>query len=535
MAEVNREVAAVTKTKDKTALMKMTNFDPPTQIVAAVYASISAFDRAYLCCLIGCAELVTLWGEGMRRRVRVSFRLQALSEKDLAGKGRVVRVSAAIIAAATAAAATVGEAALEEQGKERKQYKNDFERRQAEEEEKEKDKEKEKDEDEDEDEEGLQVSDVAMPHGRRRAMLRTIRVAHDGSESAVEDRLYCGQMLCEEQGDASKWWWAAPCLLERFGLIQAMQQRFCSAWCGRDTSFLDHVYPPPDQDPFQDTADDEFIGCGYLYLDGLQFLLDLDDLVPITSQGGHKAGAVRVRCRAWIEKIETAPPYLSVDRERTLEEFVGKTLVLRFYFEQLQDLPPNLCASSYVKFKFFYHTKIYKTPRHGGAGTCPYLHSTMQISQKITMDFIEYVRRASLEIEVFGKRRPPLGEWGGAGTGHGEWPLSVGEFVEPYIPPPAPEGQPQEEGTGQEEDDEDEVETLKRELEDLQAELTANERQLIRATKVSEAEQEAKNDLQKRLEKTDKKLQETRLLLANAQEKLSEAAKKPKSGTCVVS
>jgi hypothetical protein len=267
-------------------------------------------------------------------------------------------------------------------------------------------------------------------------------------------------------------------------------------------------------------------------------LLDLDDLVPMTSLGGHKAGAVRVRCRAWIEKIETAPPYLSVDRERTLEEFVGKTLVLRFYFEQLQDLPPNLCASSYVKFKFFYHTKIYKTPRHGGAGTCPYLHSTMQISQKITMDFIEYVRRASLEIEVFGKRRPPLGEWGGAGTGHAEWPLRVGEFVEPYIPPPAPEGQPQEEGTGQEEDDEDEVETLKRELEDLQAELTANERQLIRATKVSEAEQEAKNDLQKRLEKTDKKLQETRLLLANAQEKLSEAAtvgKKTKSGTCVVS
>lgn len=539
MAEVNREVAAVTKTRDKTALMKMTNFDPPTQIVAAVYASISAIDRAYLCCLIGCAELVTLWGEGMRRRVRVSFRLQALSEKDVTGKGKAMRVSAAIIAAATAAAATVGEEALEEQGKDRKQYKNDFERRQAEEGEEE-EKDKEKDDNDEEEEEGLQVSDVAAPHGRRRAMMRTIRVAHDGSEATVEDRLYCGQILCEEQGDASKWWWAAPCLLERFGLIQAMQQRFCSAWCGRDTTFLDQVYPPPDLDPFQDTADDEFIGCGYLYLDGLQFLLDLDDLVPITSLGGHRAGAVRVRCRAWIEKVETAPPYLSVDRERTLEEFVGKTLILRFYFEQLQDLPPNLCASSYVKFKFFYHTKTYKTPRHGGAGTCPYLHSTMQISQKITMDFIEYVRRASLEIEVFGKRRPPLGEWGGAGAVHSDWPLHVGEFVEPYVPPPAPEGQPQEEGE-QDEDNEGEVETLKRELEDLQAEFTANERQLIRAAKVSEAEQEAKNDLQKRLEKTDKKLQEMKLLLANTQEKLrgreeatAAAPKKQRSGACVV-
>ena len=515
--DVNREVAAVTKTDELTALMKIQSFDPPMQIVAAVYAAISAFDRAYLCTLIGAAGVVAQWSAAMRRNVRIEFQLQALSPKDVMHKGRVIRVGAHVIAAASAAAAGAGEASLQNDTATREQYRNDYERREAEKLRDELDNTKAED-DEDEGEAMMVPAFGQAQPRRRKALMRTMRSqASDGAEAAVEDRLYCGQLMCSlggvgvgggigggggGDGVGGAWWWSAPMLVERLGLVQCMMHDFNSAWCSRDTSFLDALYPP-ERDPFQDTVGDELVGVGFLYLDSLQYLLDIDDCVPLTSLSGHRVGACRVRCRAWIDKVEPAPAYLSVDKERTLEEFVGKTLVLRLYFEFLQDLPPSLCASTFVNFKFFYHSKPYRTARHGGVSVNPYLNAVVRIDQKITMDFIDFIRRGSLEIEVFGKRKEPPGGagrlWGGA---DGFWGLRTGEFVEPYVPPRPKDS----EGGGDDgldliAEEQNLVEGLKREIEDLTADLQAAERQLVRASKMSDAAQEEtlklKNSIQK--------------------------------------
>lgn len=51
-------------------------------------------------------------------------------------------------------------------------------------------------------------------------------------------------------------------------------------------------------------AQDELIGVGFLYLDGLQFLLDINHRVPLVSYAGYDAGSVQLRVRAWIDKVE---------------------------------------------------------------------------------------------------------------------------------------------------------------------------------------------------------------------------------------
>jgi hypothetical protein len=72
---------------------------------------------------------------------------------------------------------------------------------------------------------------------------------------------------------------------------------------------------------------------------------------------------MKVHVRSWIDRIETIPDYISVDRECKLEEFVGRTCVMNFYFDNLIEIPQHLCASVYISFKFFYHAVPYTTAR----------------------------------------------------------------------------------------------------------------------------------------------------------------------------
>ena len=42
----------------------------------------------------------------------------------------------------------------------------------------------------------------------------------------------------------------------------------------------------PEADPFQDTVDDELIGVSFVYLDSLQYLLDIKDSYCIANYQG---------------------------------------------------------------------------------------------------------------------------------------------------------------------------------------------------------------------------------------------------------
>lgn len=191
------------------------------------------------------------------------------------------------------------------------------------------------------------------------------------------------------------------------GLMKEMWESWSGPWCLNDGMWLDKIYNRP-LDAFHDNYDDSLIGVGFLYLDSLQYLLDIEDNIPIIDINGNPSGSIKLRVRTWIDKIETLPSYIAVDKETHLSNFLDKKLIICFYFDGLQNLPERLCSSTYVYFKFFYHRLGFKTIRHAGENINPILDNIVRIDQRITKDFIQFLRTASLELEVFGKKKPLL-------------------------------------------------------------------------------------------------------------------------------
>jgi hypothetical protein len=196
-------------------------------------------------------------------------------------------------------------------------------------------------------------------------------------------------------------------LLERFGMMKEMWESWSGPWCLQDNMWVDKIYNRA-LDAFQDNYDDELIGVGFVYLDSLQYLLDIQDTIPIIDVNGNPTGNIKLRIRSWIDQIETLPAYLTVDKQCHLNNFLDKKMIICFYFDGLQNLPEKLCSSVYVYFKFFYHRVGFKSIRHSGENLNPILDNIVRVDQRITKDFIQFLKSASLEMEVFGKKKPHL-------------------------------------------------------------------------------------------------------------------------------
>ena len=133
---------------------------------------------------------------------------------------------------------------------------------------------------------------------------------------------------------------------------------------------------------------DELVGVGFLYLDGLNYLLDVKDTLPLSGYAGKNAligqgkkqlqqalkntqnmeskedqlrqqqknkdvchALLRVHVRCWIDAVEAVPPYITLDCERRLEEFIGHNCIMVFHFPGLVAMDPIRCASTYISFK----------------------------------------------------------------------------------------------------------------------------------------------------------------------------------------
>lgn len=212
------------------------------------------------------------------------------------------------------------------------------------------------------------------------------------------------------QASRYHWAWSVSVFLDRLSLMWSLFNLFMSE-CGGDLARLEDALSsstssssPQAADPFLDPPQDELIGVAYLHLDGLQYLLDVADVLPIFNFKGFRCGAVKVHVRCWIDTIETIPEYISVDKETKMSEFMDHKLIMRVYFESLLDLPEFICSGVYLAFRFFFHQGMYSTSRHCGIAVNPFLNEAIVIEQTISYDFLEYIKTGSLELEVYGKR-----------------------------------------------------------------------------------------------------------------------------------
>lgn len=226
------------------------------------------------------------------------------------------------------------------------------------------------------------------------------------------------------------------------------------------------------------------MGVTFLYPDSLRYLLDVKETLPLIGYAGRDLGALmKVHLRCWIDSVDTVPQYLTVDKETRLEDFIGQTCIIMVHFDWLLALNPLLCSSVYVAFKFFYHTRQYCTPRYPGVSPNPTLNSSVRVEQRVTTDFIDFIKGGSIEFEVFGKRRLPLAS-GTEGSSHSVGPrppiASVGNtgmikrtsLVESSPTPASSQS----------------VEVLIRQLEESKANLRATEKQLQRSRKAAEGD-----------------------------------------------
>jgi len=211
----------------------------------------------------------------------------------------------------------------------------------------------------------------------------------------------------ESNGRGDSWWWSITILMQRLSLMRSLYHDYIWKY-DRELSQLDDEYPPS-KDPFLDPSEPELLGVSNIHLDSLFYLMDVRDTVPIVTYRGVSGGLLKFSLRCWIDSVDTIPDYIKVDEECKLTDFMGQKCIMKFYFESLLDINSQLSNDIQIAFNFFVHSGQYRTPRHvlrneKVGDQNPYLNNIVVVEQVISTDFINYVQKNSIELEIWGGR-----------------------------------------------------------------------------------------------------------------------------------
>lgn len=219
----------------------------------------------------------------------------------------------------------------------------------------------------------------------------------------VSDSAYAvleGLVLCSSPKGC--WNWDFDTFRFRFNCMRDMHFDF-RIRCSSERLTLDKLYPPL-LDPWKDVVQDELVGVASLFLGSLDYFFDISETVGIVSFKGEEVGLLNLHLRCSIDQVEEHPVYINIDNRATLSEFIGKKLIIRIDCNKLIDVPDTVSCNLYVRFAFYLHPNVYKSTRYHGKSTSPTLTACIIVEQLITQDFIEFIQRESLDIEVWGRR-----------------------------------------------------------------------------------------------------------------------------------
>eukprot|EP01032_Pedospumella_encystans_P021134 gene21134-23988_t len=147
----------------------------------------------------------------------------------------------------------------------------------------------------------------------------------------------------------------------------------------------------------------ELVGVGFLNIDRLEFLLDLEETITIVGFSGFPVGNLKLSARCWVDEIQPIPTQIITHVEANIQNFMKEehALIVNFYFEEVSGLPENHCTDTYISFKFMGHLPLYTTPQYLGTDTQPRIDSTVQITKPITASLLDFIRTACMEFKVF--------------------------------------------------------------------------------------------------------------------------------------
>ena len=153
-----------------------------------------------------------------------------------------------------------------------------------------------------------------------------------------------------------------------------------------------------EDDPFVDAPDHQLIGIGFVYLDALSYLMDIQDSIPIVNFQGSVAGYVDICVQATLDDSAF---------ETHLKHLKGQVLQLTIRMLAARKLPTRLSSSVFIRTKWFLQRDYLTTARATCDAFQPHFDETFSLHQLITDDLLAYLADSALELQVWGKRRRP--------------------------------------------------------------------------------------------------------------------------------
>lgn len=134
----------------------------------------------------------------------------------------------------------------------------------------------------------------------------------------------------------------------------------------------------------------------FCYLQSIFYLMDIKETVNLINFKGNNVGNLSIR-------VEPMVAHSYIVGERDLTHHLGKKVELNITVQRAEQLPRKLCSSVYVRTAFFLQHDGLTTPRYGIPTTSPCFETSFKVSQIITEDFLAYLEKSALELQVWGK------------------------------------------------------------------------------------------------------------------------------------
>ena len=163
---------------------------------------------------------------------------------------------------------------------------------------------------------------------------------------------------------------------------------------------------PNEDDPFFDPPDHHLIGIGFLFLDALSYMMDIEEAVPIVNFKGDVAGEVDVRVKPALgdDNTEEENPAFTTE-EIQLQNHKGEVLSVTIDIVNARSLPRRLATSVFVRTTWFLQREALTTARRSAKAVPIHrFDDRFHVRQLITDDLLAYLRDSALELQVWGQR-----------------------------------------------------------------------------------------------------------------------------------
>lgn len=193
--------------------------------------------------------------------------------------------------------------------------------------------------------------------------------------------------------DDAEWIWDRNKFLNRKFLMQEMYQNYVDG---------DDWDVPEERDPFWEPYDAEvLIGSAHMYLQSLAYMIEVEESLAVNDHKGNEHGLLQVEAFPCDERgnedIE--------DFVETPEELIGQSLYFKLKIPYARGLPDRFGkGETFCKFKFYLDHEMTETGRVAGTVNPSYAYEKQYSFTPVTKQFVDYLEKQPLVIEVWGKQ-----------------------------------------------------------------------------------------------------------------------------------